>query len=990
MNQIRDQKENLQTDLFTSPDLLSELTDQQREAVEFGQGPLLIVAGAGTGKTMVLTRRIAYLILNKLADPDQILALTFTDKAAAEMEERVDMLLPYGLSNVHISTFHSFGDSILKQYGLEIGINPDYQVLSKPEQAIFFREHLFEFPLNLLRPLGNPTASIVHILNVISRAKDEDVSPDRYIEFAENLLKKAESADENRDQLTDRARKQLEIAGTYKKYQELLIKEGKVDFGDQVFLALSLLRENPSALNHLKERFKYILVDEFQDTNFTQYQLVKIIGGENPNITVVGDDDQSIYKFRGAAISNILGFKNDYPSAHQVVLNKNFRSTQQILDSAYKLIKNNNPDRLEVKNQINKQLDSAIGPGKEIEHIHCDTGTTEADQVASIIFDLVDSGQYNFKDIAILVRKNNQADSFTRSLNIKKIPWLFSGNRGLYGRNEVRILISFLNVICDPDNTQHLYNLATSEIYEISSMGEVLKLTSRAHKEDRSLYSVFKDMLSDEEQSGFSSETIVTVRKIVDDIAYYQELSRDNITGFVLYQFITKSGYLKKLTSLESVENSRKIQNIARFFEVIWAFAQIAKHDRVVFFIEHLNQLIEAGDDPPVAEADMDEDAVNILTVHKAKGLEWPVVFMIGLNHGVFPSINRGNPLELPEELIQEYIPEGDVHLQEERRLFYVAMTRAKEMLYFTSAEDYGGKRKKKISQFVLEALDIPEVDTSAIKTSALEKIERFGSDSIESSGRTEPIPDDSILNLSYYQIDDYNTCPLKYKYAHILRLPFFHHTIVYGKAIHSAIEFYYRNKKMNVPVRVEDLFSAYEKAWRNIGFLSREHEERRFEAGKRTIQRFFKEQEQKAEKISDILVEEPFTFTLSRNRISGRWDFIEQSDGYTVIADFKTSEVFQQEKADKKAKASVQLIIYAMAYNARYGRMPDRLELRFVESGLTGTASVTDKMIEKVKEQILHASEGIRKRDYTADPGYRKCEFCGYRSICPSFNSRK
>lgn len=975
-----------QADLFESAGIVTGLTEEQREAVEFGAGPLLIVAGAGTGKTMVITRRIARLIIDKEALPEQILALTFTEKAAAEMEERVDMLLPYGLANVQISTFHSFGDSLLKQYGLEMGINPDYQVLSQPEQAIFFQEHIFDLPLERYRPLGNPTKFIQHILRVISRAKDEDISPEAYTAFAEKLADKAKQNPDD-PELAESAQKHMEVARTYATYQELLIKHGKVDFGDQVFMALKLLRENPSVLSTIRRNIKYILVDEFQDTNFTQYQLVKLLGGENGNITVVGDDDQSIYKFRGAAISNILGFIDDYPSARQVVLTRNFRSTQNILDAAYNLIRNNNPDRLEVKNRINKQLVAVSEEMIPVEQIRCDTGVTEADTVASIIAELAEDNVCSFQDIAVLVRTNAMADAFIRGLNMRNIPWFFSGNKGLYERPEVKVLISFLNVLCDPENSQHLYNLAASELYEIKPMGELLTLFSSAMRQHRSLFSVFTEICTDEETQ-VSAGTVLSIRKLLKDVAEYQETARDNITGFVLYQFITGSGYLKKLTSVESVENNRKIQNIARFFDVIWSFAQIAADDRVVFFVQHLKRLMDAGDNPPVAEADRDEDAVSISTVHKAKGLEWPVVFMVGLAHSKFPARRKSNTIDLPRELVQEFVPAGDVHMQEERRLFYVGMTRAKQRLYFTSAANYGGKRRQKCSQYVQEALDRPVIDEEIRKSNAVEQIERYGAPSINDRETMAPVPPDTVVNLSYYQIDDYNTCPLKYKYAHILHLPFFHHSIVYGKAVHAAIERYYRHIILNSPVTVDDLYDAYEKAWRNIGFLSREHEERRFEAGKAALLGFFNDEQKRKHDASKILVEESFSFMKDFNRVAGRWDLLEQRDGDIIIADFKTSEVYQQDKADKKAKESMQLAVYALAYEAKYGTMPDRVELRFVESGLVGTAPVTEKMIKKVYEQIETAAAGIRSREYEATPGYQQCRFCAFDKICPSFHA--
>ncbi|HET7854285.1 MAG TPA: UvrD-helicase domain-containing protein [Candidatus Methylomirabilis sp.] len=277
--------------------ILDGLNTDQVRAVTAPEGPLLIVAGAGTGKTTVLTRRIAYLVAAKRARPSEILALTFTDKAAGEMEERVDLLVPYGYAEVWISTFHAFGDRILREQALALGLDPEFTVLTRPEQSVFFRERLFDFPLAYYRPLGDPTRYIDGILTLISRAKDEEVSPAEYLQHAEGLAERARARPEDA-RLQEEARRQREIALTYQKYQELMAREGRVDFGDQVTLALRLFREHPAILAEVRGRFRYILVDEFQDTNYAQWELLKALAGPEGNLTVVADDDQSIYKFR--------------------------------------------------------------------------------------------------------------------------------------------------------------------------------------------------------------------------------------------------------------------------------------------------------------------------------------------------------------------------------------------------------------------------------------------------------------------------------------------------------------------------------------------------------------------------------------------------------------------------------------------------------------------------------------------------------------------
>src|SRR4030043_793296 len=334
--------------------ILSDLNSQQRQAVTTTKGPLLIIAGAGTGKTTVIARRIAYIIEKKLAKPSEILALTFTDKAAQEMEERVDILVPYGYIDTQISTFHAFGDQVLRDHALEIGLSPDFRILTRPEQILFFQQNLFAFDLKYFRPLSNPYKFIDAILTLISRAKDEDVTPQEFLQYAKRLTTKARDKEKRME-----AEKNLELTRAFEKYEKLKTEAGLLDFGDQVVKTLNLLRNRPKILTSYQDRFKYILVDEYQDTNYAQNELVKILAKKHKNICVVGDDDQAIYKFRGAAISHILEFKKNYPKAKQVVLTQNYRSTQAILNSSYKLISHNNPDRLEIRKKITKKLKSA-------------------------------------------------------------------------------------------------------------------------------------------------------------------------------------------------------------------------------------------------------------------------------------------------------------------------------------------------------------------------------------------------------------------------------------------------------------------------------------------------------------------------------------------------------------------------------------------------------------------------------------------------------
>ncbi len=963
--------------------ILEGLNAEQIQAVTHRQGPLLIIAGAGTGKTTVITRRIAWLIEEGLARPDEILALTFTDKAASRMQEKVDVLVPYGCLDIWILTFHAFGDKLLRENAIELGLSPDFKVLTRPEAAVFLREHLFEFEIDYYRPLGDPTRFIRAILDIFSRAKDEDISAEEYLEYAKTLEKKAKESQSD-DALKEEAVKTKEIACAYVKFQKLLLSTAKVDFGNQFYLALELLRRHPSVLKRYQKQFKYILVDEFQDTNYAQYQLAKMLTSGTQNITVTGDDDQCIYRFRGAAYSNLLSFIRDFPRASQVSIVQNYRSTPIILDSAYRLIQQNNPERFEVKSRISKKLISQAGGGQKITHLHCDTLSGEADNVARIIQDKVRGAKYGYSDFAILVRSNNDAEPFLRSLNMLGIPWRFSGNQGLYNQDEVRICIMFMRLISNIQDSLSLYYLATSEIYGLTAKD----MSSPMHYAKRrclGLYFVLADIQNIPELKGLLSEpALEKTEKLIASLNKFFELSPNLTSGRLLYQFLSDSGFLKKLAGEPSQVNEERLLNVAKFFDLVRDFEDISREDRVMYFVNYLNLLIEAGDDPATAEADLDLDAVNVLTIHKAKGLEFEIVFMVSLVQGKFPWPRRHSQIELPDELIKDMLPSGDFHIQEERRLFYVGMTRAKKELYFTSSPDYGGSRRRKISQFVFEALGAKEEAAVLNKASALEAISRYAPRPDMPVNLDKAGKEGEVISLSYYQIDDYLTCPLKYKYVHILRVPIMeHHTVLYGKAMHDAVQKYFRHKMKAIDIDVNGVIEAFLESFRLEGFLDERHQKERVNSGIEALRRFFREQE--ALKEIPNYIEKDFSFILGPNRVIGRWDRIDISEKESRIIDFKSSDVAKQKDADKKARESLQLTLYALAFRHFFQKLPDFVELHFLESGLIGRYKVQEEDMDKVIENIEEASRGIRSGNFQARPAYLACAYCAYNQICPS-----
>ncbi len=1011
--------------------LLKGLNPDQLRAVTHGEGPLLVVAGAGTGKTQVITRRIAWLIATRRAKPSEVLALTFTDKAAEEMQVRVDQLVPYGYTDTAIGTFHAFGDRLIREYALELGLPTDVRVLSRAETVIFLREHLFEFELDQYRPLGDPTRFLSALATLFSRCKDEDVAPEAWLEHAERFTAEtaaladavaatgAEPTGTDRDAANagvETARRQLELARAYARYQELLAANGFVDFGDQVNLALRLLRESPAVRGQLQQRFRYILVDEFQDTNRAQAELVALLAEPHRNITVVGDDDQSIYKFRGAAISNILDFQDRYRGARIIVLRRNYRSLAPILESAYRLVRFNDPDRLEVRSGLSKRL-RAERVAEDPPPVRLEafvSGSEEADWVAAEIRRRIAGGAQP-RDHAILVRTNHAADPLLRSLNVAGIPWRFSGTSGLYSRPEVRLLLAFLRAVADPSSSVDVYGLAASEIYGLGGT-DLTAIVNSARRRNRSLWDVLDELVHQPGILRVSADTRSGVRRLVEDLGAYIELAHERPAGEVLYAFLRGTGMLARLAALDSVAAEEALQNIARFFEIVRSQSSLLTDDRAIFVARHLQTLIEAGDDPATADLDPDANAVAVLTIHKAKGLEFPVVFLPGLVTDRFPARSRPDTLAVPLELVKETLPEGDFQLQEERRLCYVAMTRARDELILSHAADYGGARARRVSPFVLEALDLPVAagapGSGAKAASSLERLAAH-----EPTVPVEPaaaLPSDEPLLLSFYAIDSYLTCPLKYKYGHVLRVPVApHHAMIYGSALHKAVQEFHRRHARGDVMPEPELFDAFQRAWTNEGFLSREHEEARLQSGRAALRKF-REDQLLPGAVIPAWVEREFAFVLDGDRVRGRWDrvdiepagdgarSIEPTDGAphadvvtptlpllgrerVTITDYKSSDVRDPARARQRARDSLQLQIYAMAYEALTGRLPDAVQLHFLDSGVVGRAEVDPKRLTKARTQISKAAAGMRAHDFTPKPDPLSCSYCPFREICPA-----
>ena len=638
--------------------LLTGMNDQQAEAVQTTEGPLLIMAGAGSGKTRVLTHRIAYLIDEKMINPWNILAITFTNKAAREMRERAVALNP-ATSETLIATFHSMCVRILRREADHIGYNRNFTIVDPGEQRTLMKRILKN--LNLDPKKWNERA----ILGTISNAKNDLLDEIAYEHQAGDMYTQI-------------------VAKCYKAYQEELRRSEAMDFDDLIMMTLRLFDKNPDVLAYYQQRYQYIHVDEYQDTNHAQYQLVKLLASRFKNICVVGDADQSIYGWRGADMQNILDFEKDYPEAKVVLLEENYRSTKKILQAANDVIKNN-------RNRRPKKLWTQNDEGEQIVYYRANDERDEAVFVASTIDNIVREKVKNFKDFAVLYRTNAQSRTIEEALLKSNIPYTMVGGTKFYSRKEIRDVISYLNLIANTsDNIS--FERVVNEPKRGVGPGTLEKLRNFAYEQNMSLLDASANIMLSPIK-GKAAQGVYDFANMILNL-------RDQLDGLSITDtveaILDKSGYLDALSMQQTLESQSRIENIEEFMSVTKNFDETNTDgtedetgiDRLGRFLNDLALIADTDD----GEAEAAE--VTLMTLPAAKGLEFPVVFLIGMEEGVFP-LSRAS--EDPEEL------------EEERRLAYVGITRAEEILFLTNANTrtlFGKTGYNRPSRFLREISD--------------------------------------------------------------------------------------------------------------------------------------------------------------------------------------------------------------------------------------------------------------------------------------------
>ena len=927
---------------------LSKLNSEQKKAVSHEDGPLLIVAGAGTGKTTVITNRLARLIEEKGIKPNEILALTFTDKASGEMDDRISQLLSLGYADLWVSTFHAFCERILQNHGLDIGLSTNFKLVDQTAAWLLVRRNIDRFKLKYYKPLGNPTKFIHAMLAHFSHCKDQEVFPEDYLKYSRGKIEEKE--------------KIREIARTYKIYQELLLENDLLDFGDLLNYCLSLFRRRPAILKKYRDQFKYVLVDEFQDTNWIQYELVKLLAQPKNNLTVCADDDQAIYRWRGASFGNIIQFKKDFPDAIEAVLIKNYRSCQNILDLSHRFIQANNPNRLEYLNKIDKKLVAVSGCAGIIKHLHYKTLEQEVQgTVSSIINILKEEKDTTFGDFAILVRANESANSYSRACERAGIAYQFLALKGLYSKPVVLDIISYFKLLNDYHEGSAVWRVLNMPFLNIP-MEDVAKATHYNAKKSQSLFESLKEF---NEIPGLSEPAKTAIGNLLSMIEKHSAMTAEKNVSEIMVSFLFDSGYLK---FLEKRAKKEDFDYISQLFNKIKAFEDANLDPNLRHFMEELELELESGEEGKLEFDPGLSDTVKIMTVHASKGLEFKHVFMVNLVDRKFPTIERKEQIELPKALIKDIVPEGDVHLQEERRLFYVGMTRAKSGLYFTSAKDYGGVNQKKLSLFLAEL---------GYKNGEQEEpVKNIRISSYKKPQTRLPLPD----HFSFTQLAAFEKCPRQYQYAHIWKIrPRGKAVFSFGKTMHNTL---YESLSAGGKVTLGKIKEVYEKEWINEWFDDQAEKDNYHKLGLKSLKLFWQDYSRRSPKILTLnnapALEVGFNLKINGYTINGKIDRIDEAGKGVEIIDYKTGTVKDKLRPEEKQ----QLLIYQIAAREVFGLKPEKLTYFYLENATTATFIGSEGDIEKQKEKIAGQIEKIEKSNFYATPGWH-CEWCDYKGIC-------
>lgn len=915
------------------------------------EGPVLILAGAGTGKTRVIAHRIAALVqAHPNLNPENILALTFSRKASHEMLERVEGLLGAAADELGVFTFHGFCHRFIQDHAAQLGFPSRFQLFDRTESWIFFRRLLPDLRLSAYWNVADPTDCIEDFLRFISRAKDELVSPE---EFAAHVQKSSD--------LQERAKGQ-EAGRAYRAFQKRMRQQGGLDFGDLIVETLRALQEKPALLARLQSKYRYILVDEFQDTNVAQIALLGLLAGKSGNLCVVGDDDQAIYRFRGASFASFFLMKKMFPRVVTVRLTQNYRSNPQILAAADRLIRHNEPDRYDPE----KRLWTEKAQGLPVQAVVCRDEPDEAQKVIETIRSLKEEPA---SSVAVLYRAHHHKGRLVEALRGAGIPFVVHGGAALFDQEEIKDLVSFLQVLHDPSDSVHLFRILSHPMRGIPAVD--LMAISRSAKERRIPLSEALRFVPDLPVSSSAKESVRQLLTEMEGLG--PAAARTGMESLV--------SRIAEETSLRTVFRAGDPRlHLGRFLRFVCRAAQThpGSHE-LDAFLWYLDSYQQAGGDPQDDEEEETAgDQVRLMTIHQAKGLEFDWVILLGMVQGRFPARGRPEAIPFPVELMKEPLPQGDYHLQEERRLCYVACTRARRGLFFMTQERL----------YHQPSLFVREVSQGAAPEEFQWRLDsrdpagfsdriRQVAEAAQERAAALPIP----ARFSYTQMETYRYCPMKYQYQYLYQIPVRPTPqMSFGIDLHGCLERFFRSIMEGQVPPLEKLLESFRETFApgRYGEPYQEEEYRRL--GMELLTAFYRRDE--GHFTPPLFVERPFSLTLGDVGLHGVIDRVDPLPGGGIeIIDYKTGK--PKKKADSGEQ--LQLTLYALACREVFHLEPRRTSFYFLRNGEKLSCEQKPETLEKAKAQVMERVQAIRSGDFTPAPSPMKCRFCDFRKLCPA-----
>lgn len=1014
-----------------------QLSDPQKQAVEYLDSPQIILAGAGSGKTRVIIAKARYLIEEKGYSPDSLLVITYSRKTQAELEERMADL---GTSAPEITTFHSLGLEIINEFSHLLGFSGEVAKADEYRLYKYLLKAVSELTDSKLLRTNRP-GSVYYALNsFISRAKDELVTPSEIISRAQAELHSLpnDPADEDDEKLLarDHWTRIYEASRIYQSYERLKSSDSDagmiwIDYGDMIVLSHMLLSTEKIVGASLRQKIKYILVDEFQDANFAQVEMLHHLALDKVGITVVGDDDQAIYRFRGASFGSFKLFKNLFGNVKDHKLEENYRSTQNIVNIAQSLIEVEPDARFDP----DKRMFASDLEGDKVKIRICPDYETEAESVADEIAELLKIDLFQRpKSIAVLFRTRTHKDLLEKYLIRRRIDYSYDKKSGTSSSPAAKHLLAFYEFTVDHSRSDHLAYIITHFMPEISPLDEreIMYKISRAELDPLEILR----SIAEQSKEPVSSD----LKKLLGFLEYFGQMKSGKDPLGLLEVIVSKTGILSLLIRDGNIIDNQAVSEVAGILRSAETFVHDDMSRSHADFLDY-RKWSEGFSGNDINEDDI-QSPVVLRTVHGSKGLEYPIVFVIGLSNRRFPPTRQSSPVEFPPELYKDELPDGDYRIQEERRLFYVAMTRAREKLYLYGMEKKGTKRSRYLQElasapFFEEASEEETVerrelliitDIGPIQTrDASISVIILSSDSVEASisdglldlwrsrsSRAESMEDfeklkkdfkaqlqsaQSNLNkavekdeyspaeqsvrykvdrISYTDLETFDSCPLKFYYKKILRMPSppSPHQLL-GQVIHSVLESGARSMMEGEPRNLEALVSDFEGRWGKVRLGDPDQKERMGQRGAELLGEYMIMQA-KLDGFPAVL-EKFFEIELSSAKLTGRIDRVDKTETGLRVIDYKTGK-----KGKNKLDKDLQLPIYSLACKELFGEYPSELMFMFLGDGTEYSISSDPGSLDKVRTEIEQKAEVINSSDFTATPG-KPCRLCEYARICPA-----